>query len=132
MATNVALVRQYAALEKDYPPPAGANAVGMAQEPNCSDLLTIHLRVSPRRYVEAAGFTLTASACDTVRACAVKCCQLAEKKAVLASFTGTADDIAHALSEDGTPDQEHIHCAQMAELALKRAVVAFSRQCRDS
>lgn len=130
MATNSELVHAYASQEAKYCPPANANAIGMAKEPNCNDELVIHLAVNIRQFVEAAGFTLTESACDTVRACAVKCCQLAEKKPVLAAFTVTAQDIALALDEEGHPDPEHIHCAQMAELALKRAVLSFAQKYR--
>ncbi len=130
MATNVELVHSYAAREGEFAPPENHNFSGTVQEPNCSDELTIYLRINIRSFIEATGFTLTESACDTVRACAVKCCELAQKQPVLTAYVITADDIAKALCEDGEPDKEHIHCAQMAELALKKAVLAYSKSLK--
>ena len=131
MATDVELVRKYALREAEYPAPENYNAKGSVKEPNCSDELTVYLRVNARQFIEAAGFELTPSACDTTRACAVKCCELAQKQPVLAAYMVNADAIAAALDEGGEPDREHVHCAQMAELALKRAVLDYSRSLKQ-
>lgn len=38
--------------------------------------------------------------------------------------------IGYALTEDGQPDVGHIHCAMMAEIALKRALADYGERFR--
>lgn len=108
--------------------PEGYNGVGEAREPNCSDVMTIYLTVNPRRMVVDSGFVLTEGACATVRAAAAAAVLLARDKPVMAAYTIAAADIARELSDDGTVEKQYQHCMQMAELALKRAVVDYSNQ----
>lgn len=107
--------------------PEDYNGMGQVQEPNCSDLLTIYLTVNPRAMVVDSGYTLTETACATVRAAAAVAVSLAKDTPIMAAYTVTAGDIAKAFSDDGVLDKAHRHCAQMAELALKKAVLNYSQ-----
>lgn len=126
MATDHAKVSEWAA--HVLPIPRESNGMGGMEEPHCKDTLTIGIAVNQRAMVVDSGFTLTETACDTVRAAAAAAAALAKDRPVLAAYTITAADIAAELSDDGALNQEHLHCAQMAEIALKKAVADF---CAD-
>lgn len=107
--------------------PANANGRGEAVEPGCGDTLTVALRVTPRRMVEAAGYTITEGACAPAVACAAAAVKLALNKPVLAAYTVTAAQIGELLADEtGELEPEHVHCALMAELALKRAAADYA------
>lgn len=106
--------------------PNDYNGRGEAQEPNCNDRMTIYIRVNERKMIVDSGFELTDGACATVIASASVAAQLAKDKPVMTAYTITASYIAAQLTDDGVLDKEHLHCAIMAELALKRAVVDYS------
>lgn len=106
--------------------PNDYNGRGEAQEPNCNDRMTIYIRVNERKMIVDSGFELTDGACATVIASASVAAQLAKDKPVMTAYTITASHIAAQLTDDGVLDKEHLHCAIMAELALKRAVVDYS------
>lgn len=103
------------------------NGMGQMKEPNCSDIMTIYLTVNPRAMVVDSGFSLTPGACATVYAAAGVAADLARNQPVLAAYTIDAAAIAGQLSDDGRLDKEHLHCAIMAEMALKKAVVDYSQ-----
>lgn len=106
--------------------PSGYNGRGEAQEPHCNDRMTIYIRVNERKMIVDSGFELTEGACATVIAAASVAAGLAKDKPVMAAYTITATHIAAQITDDGVLDKEHLHCAIMAELALKRAVVDYS------
>ena len=45
-------------------------------------------------------------------------------------YTDSEEKIGYALTEDGEPDVGHIHCAMMAEIALKRALADYGERFR--
>lgn len=126
--TNQALALEWAAKAKEYPLPQAANARGAAQEPNCQDLLELGLRVDEFGRVTEMGFSLTESACPPVWACAAYACSLCLGKPVMFCLTVDHRRLFEALSDDGEPDPEQIHCAMMVELALKRALADYGRR----
>lgn len=102
------------------------NGRGEAHEPNCNDKMVIYITVNERKMIVDSGFELTEGACATVRAAAAVATRLAKDTPVLSAYTITAAQIAAELTDDGELDKEHLHCALMAELATKRAVVDYS------
>ena len=125
MATDRALVLQQAGRTEFQHTLPQAAASGVVEEPNCHDRLEICFSVR-REIITDIGYSLTSTACPTVFACANVLCELARGKAVLEAYLLTSGDIARQLSDDGTLDREHVHCAMMAELALKRAILQYS------
>lgn len=126
MATNIKKVAQLAEAGSYRIVPADANGCGEATEINCRDLLRISLTVNQRQIVTAAGYSVTKSACSALYASAAAAVSLALGKPALAAYAVSLEDIGALLSDDGELDKAHIHCALMAELALKRAVVNYS------
>lgn len=106
--------------------PENWNAMGEMHEPNCSDVLKIYLEVNERNFVVDSGFEITESACAPAVAAAWIAANKAKDKALLAAYTVKASDIAEEMTDDGILDKEHVHCAQMAELALKKAVLDYT------
>jgi len=128
--TDQALALEWAAKAKNYPLPQEYNAQGAAEEPSCKDLLELRLRVDEFGRVAEMGFTLTESACPPVWACAAYACDQCLGKPVMLCLTFDHRRLFPALSGDGEPDPEHIHCAMMVELALKRALADYGRRFR--
>lgn len=128
--TNQQLTLSWAAKAKDYPLPESYNGAGIASEPNCADRLEIRLRVNEIGVIEAAGFSLTQSACLPLWACAVYACARCQGMPALAALTMDHAKIGQALTDDGQPDVGHIHCAMMAEIALKRALADYGARFR--
>ena len=126
MATDKQKVLELAAGRQHAQLPVEANGLGQAEEPHCGDLLRIGLVVNLRQVVVDAGFTITESACPPAVASAVIAVQLALNKPVLAAYTVDWNAIAEQMSDSDGLDKEHVHCAQMAELALKRAVLDYA------
>ena len=128
--TNQQLTLSWAAKSGDYPLPEAYNGAGVANEPNCEDRLEIRLRVNAFGVIESAGFSLTESACPPMWACAVYACAQCQGRPALAALTMDHKKIGCALTEDGEPDIGHIHCAMMAEIALKRALADYGERFR--
>ena len=126
MATDRQKVLELAADKQYNHLPQQANGIGQAEEPHCGDLLRIALVVNPRQVVVDAGFTITESACPPAVASAAAAVKLALNKPVLAAYTVDLNAIAEQMSDGSGLDKEHVHCAQMAELALKRAVLDYA------
>ena len=126
MATNREKVLEYAQSTQFVGLPDGCAAVGQVIEPHCNDVLRIGF-TTHREIITEIGYELTETACPPVHACAHLICQLAKGKAVLEGYLLTHKQISALISDDGTLDSEHIHCAQMAELALKQAIAQYSR-----
>lgn len=103
---------------------------GECKEPECEDLLTIYIKAD-RQLITEIGFTITETACSPAVASASIATILAKGKPVMAAYIISKEDIMKELSDDGNMDKEHIHCAMMAEIALKRAVVDFSQRLKQ-
>jgi len=127
MATDFEKVKIYTEVEGVYGLPENAAGIGEVHEPNCEDVLRIGFSTK-REIITEIGYTITESACMTVRACAAAAIELAKNKAVMAAYLITHQDIAKLLSDNGELNKENVHCAMMAELALKQAIVNYARQ----
>ncbi|MDL2317797.1 iron-sulfur cluster assembly scaffold protein [Eubacteriales bacterium OttesenSCG-928-A19] len=125
--TDRSKVTAYAQRAGEYPLPDAPHAVGRVEEPSCKDELVMGFRTH-REIVTEIGFTLTPSACPPLFACATTVVELVKGKPVLEAFLLKTADIAAVLSTDGILDAEHVHCALMAELALKRMITAYSEK----
>lgn len=128
MATDLEKVLQMAGKAEFGRVPPQYNGRGEAVEPDCNDCMQIYLLVNHRRMVVEAGYQITEGACSTVSACACAAVMMAKDQPVMKAYTVTAAQIGHILSDDGGLNQEHIHCAMMAELSLKRAVLDYVAQ----
>ncbi|NLN98545.1 MAG: iron-sulfur cluster assembly scaffold protein [Eubacteriaceae bacterium] len=98
-------------------------ASGIAVEPDCQDELEIRINTK-RDLVTEISYMITESACTPAKACASLATMLAKNKPVLEAYLIDADRISN---EFGGLTKENYHCAQMAELALKRAILDYSR-----
>lgn len=125
MATNREKVLELASDQTLARVPAEYNGFGETVEPHCGDVMRIYLQVNPRQMVVDAGFTISEVACAPVVASAALAAKLALDKPVMAAYTISREDLEKELSDDGKLDQEHIHCAIMGELTLKRAVLDY-------
>jgi len=130
MATNIQRVLELAADKSNLGIPEDAQGVGEVKEPSCGDLLRIGF-TTHREIITQIGYTLTESACPPVFACSSYLTSLAKGQAVVAAYLITWKDIAAALSDNGELNPEHIHCAMMAELALKNAIVNYSQMKKE-
>ena len=123
--TNQELTLAWAAKSKEYPLLESFNGAGIAEEPVCGDCLEIRLKVNEFGSIENAGFSLTDTACPPLWACAAYACANCIGKPALTAFTMNSKKIGFALAEDGSPDKNHMHCAIMTEIALKRALADY-------
>lgn len=105
------------------------DAMGQCKEPECDDILKIYIKTE-RHIITEIGFTIDEDACSPAVASAVIATKLAKNKPVMEAYTISAEDIMAPLTTDGKFDKEHVHCAQMAEIALKRTVVNFTENLK--
>lgn len=105
--------------------PENWNARGEMHEPGCNDVLKMYLEVNSSNFIVDAGFEITEGACAPAVAASWVATNMAKDKALLAAYTVKASQIAEEMTDDGILDREHVHCAQMAELALKKAVLDY-------
>ncbi len=100
---------------------------GEAREPGCGDVLAMFVDTR-REIITECRFTITESACPPLKACAARAAELALGKPVMEAYLISAA----ALSEFfGGLEQESIHCAQMAEIALKRTLKDYAVRRAD-
>lgn len=104
------------------------SGVGETREPNCNDLLSIFVTVNDREMITDAAYEVNAGACAAVKACAAVAVKMLKNKPVLEGYTISEKMIEGLLSDNGTMDIEHIHCAIMAELSLKRAILNYAKK----
>lgn len=130
MATNIEKVLELSAIQEMRGLPENPEGVGQVTEPSCGDLLTIGF-TTRREIITEIGYTLTESACPPVFASAYHIVSQAKGQAVMAAYLISWKDIAAALSDNGELNPEHIHCAMMAELALKNAIVNYSQKKKE-
>ena len=113
-----ALKTEYRGKLDDY------HGIGQCVEPDCGDVLEYTIKTE-RELITEIAFTITETACLPVKACAAIAAELAKGKAVMEAYLITKDDIAK-VTDGLEPEQEH--CAMMAELALKRTIVNYSKR----
>lgn len=94
---------------------------GETVEPGCSDVMRMYIKVE-REVITGISYTITETACAPVQACASYATILAKGKPVLEAYTITKDQISEYF---GGLDKEHIHCAIMAELTLKKTILDY-------
>ena len=99
-------------------------AKGRCEEPECGDVLEYTINTK-REIITEIGFDITKTACLPMKACAQAVSELAKDKPVLEAYLIDADIIAKSV---GGLDKENIHCAMMAELALKHTIIDYSKK----
>lgn len=100
---------------------------GSCEDPSCKDVLTYYFSAK-REMITDIRYTITEKSCYPSKACAEAAAGLALGKPVMEAYTIDSGAVAEAL---GGLDQEYVHCAMMAELALKRAVLDYAKQRRE-
>lgn len=88
------------------------------QEPGCKDEMCMYLKTH-REIITEIRFTITDSACPPVKACGALAAEMALNKPVMEAYLIDADRLSQGLG--GLP-KESMHCAMMAEIALKKAI----------
>lgn len=103
---------------------------GTCEDPSCRDVLQFYISAE-REIITSISYTITHTSCFPSKACAEAAAGLAAGRPVMEAYTIGSAAIAKAL---GGLEDSYIHCAMMAELALKRAVVDYAgkRQKRQS
>ena len=92
---------------------------GECTDPDCTDSLCYYIN-STRHLVSEIRYTITQTSCLPSKACAEAGAALAKEKPLLAAYL---IDHAQISGEVGGLDKEYVHCAMMAEIALKRAIL---------
>lgn len=121
---NRELIEMYAAGAENPGFLPDHEGVGVCEEPECGDVLEFTFKTQ-REIITDIGYTITESACPPMKACAAVAAHLAKGKPVLAAYLITHREVAE---KAGGLDKEQIHCAMMAELALKRSIINYSQR----
>jgi len=95
---------------------------GEAREPGCGDELVMYINTR-REIITEFYFTVTESACPPLKACAAMAAEKALGKAVMEAYLITAGELSEAF---GGLEKESMHCAQMAEIALKQTLKDYA------
>ncbi|MEG0157363.1 MAG: iron-sulfur cluster assembly scaffold protein [Anaerovoracaceae bacterium] len=106
---------------------AEAMAEGACTDPDCGDELSVYFKTE-RELVSGIGFSITPTACDVAKACGYAVINLAKDKPVMEAYLIGHKEVAAYL---GGLAEENLHCAMMAELALKRAIVQYSNAKKE-
>lgn len=100
---------------------------GKCEDPTCGDVLTYYFSAE-REVITQIRYTITEKSCFPSKACAETAAGLALGKPVMEAYTIDSTAVAQAL---GGLDGPYIHCAMMAELALKRAVLDYAKKRKE-
>ncbi len=92
---------------------------------SCGDNMQIWLKVKGGKVENASFWT---DGCGATIACGGMVTELARGKALRDALAVSAEDIVKAL--DGLPE-DHVHCAGLAALALKKAILEFMAYQRE-
>ncbi len=103
---------------------AGAD-VHVSVSGTCGDKMEMWLKVKDNK-VENASFCT--NGCGATIACGSMITELAKGKALGEALNIGADVVINGLG--GLPD-DHIHCAGLASLTLKKAVIAYTNQPKE-
>ena len=85
----------------------------------CSDRMAIWLKIKDNRITQA---TFSTNGCSATIACGSMVTELASGKTLGEALAISADVIAKSLG--GLPD-DHVHCAGLASLSLKKAIIEY-------
>ena len=103
-------------------------AHGKCKDPGCGDELTIFFKTE-REIITGIGFSIDETACNMAKACASWMIKEAKDKPVMAAYLIDHKAIDKAFGGLGEGD---VHCAMMAELALKQAIVSYSKTKKEA
>lgn len=94
--------------------------MGMGEmiEPGCKDVLRIYISAQ-REIITECSFTVTSDACPPLKACAARMAEAARGKTVMEAYLIRAAQLSEFF---GGLSRESLHCAQMAEIAMKLAL----------
>ncbi len=103
-----------------------ADGIGKAGDPNCGDYLIIYIDVED--YI-IKDIKFQVHGCVGAIASSSMTTELAKGKPLMAAYAITEDDIINALG--GLPEEKK-HCSVLGELALKKAIVDFSKKQKNN
>lgn len=98
-----------------------ANGIGVAGDPDCGDHLKIYIKVE-NNFIKDIKFQV--QGCCGAIASSSMTTVLAKGKPILAAYTISEKDIIEALG--GLPKEKE-HCSILGALALKKAIVDYSK-----
>lgn len=102
--------------------PAVFLGVGEIKEPGCGDHLKMYIHTK-REIITEFHYTITDSACPPLKACAARVAEMALGKPVMEAYLIQAKDLSEFF---GGLEKESIHCAQMAEIGLKKTLQDYA------
>ena len=97
-------------------------AMAQVEEPGCGDVMCFYIRTK-RMIVTECTYTVTDTACPPLKACGARAAELAIGKPVMEAYLISAGELSAYFG--GLP-RESYHCAQMAELTLKKTLQNFA------
>lgn len=95
---------------------------GEVKEPGCGDQLNMYINTK-REIITEFHYTVTDSACPPLKACAARVAEAALGKPVMEAYLIRAEDLSEFF---GGLEKESIHCAQMAEIGLKKTLQDYA------
>lgn len=95
---------------------------GEIKEPGCGDQLNMYIDTK-REIITEFHYTVTESACPPLKACAARVAELAIGKPVMEAYLIQAKELSEFF---GGLEKESIHCAQMAEIGLKKTLQDYA------
>lgn len=95
---------------------------GEVKEPGCGDQLNMYINTK-REIITEFHYTVTDSACPPLKACAARVAEAALGKSVMEAYLIRAEDLSEFF---GGLEKESIHCAQMAEIGLKKTLQDYA------
>lgn len=128
MPTNRERVIQYGADQTYVGEPASYQGMGETTEPGCGDVMRFYISTR-REIITEISYTITESACWPVKACAAYTASIAKDKPVMEAYLINREQISEFF---GGLDKEHVHCAIMAELTLKRAIIDYVKKRNEA
>lgn len=95
---------------------------GEVKEPGCGDQLNMYINTK-REIITEFHYTVTDSACPPLKACTARVAEAALGKPVMEAYLIRAEDLSEFF---GGLEKESIHCAQMAEIGLKKTLQDYA------
>ena len=95
---------------------------GEVKDPGCCDQLNMYINTK-REIITEFHYTVTDSACPPLKACAARVAEAALGKPVMEAYLIRAEDLSEFF---GGLEKESIHCAQMAEIGLKKTLQDYA------
>lgn len=95
---------------------------GEVKKPGCGDQLNMYINTK-REIITEFHYTVTDSACPPLKACAARVAEAALGKPVMEAYLIRAEELSEFF---GGLEKESIHCAQMAEIGLKKTLQDYA------